>query len=220
MSTAAIVQADTFLYVDGFEKAIRIYKMDAADGSLTKVDEVAFSGAPGSLVVDSAKKGCSRPFAPTCPSPASRSIARRESSSKRQYGFARHERERGLRQSRSKRKVSAVRLPWQDRRASAWRCDDRRTGRANDQNRDDGPCDRVRSVRQILRLVPHVAPNAVYQYRWDAETGKLTEAGKAEGGSPKAGPRHLAFHPKLKMAFTSNEVENSITAYRFDADKD
>jgi len=54
-----------------------------------------------------------------------------------------------------------------------------------------------------------------------SESGTLKEAGKAAGGKaigqkPKAGPRRLAFHPKLKMAFSSDELGNSITAYRFD----
>ena len=65
-------------------------------------------------------------------------------------------------------------------------------------------------------FVPHVAPNAVYQYRFDAATGKLTEAGRAPGGTHKAGPRHLAFHPTQDLAFTSDESGSSITAYRFD----
>lgn len=65
-------------------------------------------------------------------------------------------------------------------------------------------------------FVPHVAPNAVYQFRFDAATGQLTDAGKAPGGTPKSGPRHLAFHPALSFAFTSDEQGSSITAYRFD----
>ena len=65
-------------------------------------------------------------------------------------------------------------------------------------------------------FVPHVAPNAVYQFKFDVARGKLTAAGKAMGGAPKAGPRHLAFHPTLDFAFTSDESGSSITAYRFD----
>jgi 6-phosphogluconolactonase len=67
-------------------------------------------------------------------------------------------------------------------------------------------------------FVPHVAPNAIFQFRFDAGTGKLTEAGKAAGGMDKSGPRHLAFHPTMDVAFTSDETGNSITAYRFDAE--
>ena len=62
--------------------------------------------------------------------------------------------------------------------------------------------------------IPHVTPNAVFQYTFDARTGKLTDAGKAKGGTAKAGPRHLAFHPTLPLAFTSDESGSSITAYK------
>lgn len=66
-------------------------------------------------------------------------------------------------------------------------------------------------------FVPHVAPNAVYQFRF--ENGRLAEAGQAPGGAEKAGPRHLAFHPTAPMAFTSDESGSSVTAYRIDASK-
>ena len=70
-----------------------------------------------------------------------------------------------------------------------------------------------------LVLVPHVAPNAVYQFRFDAAAGKLAEAGQAAGGAEGAGPRHLAFHPSLKFAFTSNESGSGITLYGLDETK-
>jgi 6-phosphogluconolactonase len=66
-------------------------------------------------------------------------------------------------------------------------------------------------------FIPHVAPNAVYQFRFDVATGKLAEAGRAAGGKENAGPRHLAFHPTLNLAFTSDESGSSITAYQFEA---
>jgi 6-phosphogluconolactonase len=62
-------------------------------------------------------------------------------------------------------------------------------------------------------FVPHVAPNAVYHFQFDSENGKLTEAGKYPGGKAKAGPRHLAFHPKGPWAYTSDEEGSSITVY-------
>jgi 6-phosphogluconolactonase len=65
-------------------------------------------------------------------------------------------------------------------------------------------------------FVPHVAPNAVFQFQFDAETGKLTPADRAAGGTDKAGPRHLAFSPKHNLAFSSDETGSSITAYRLD----
>ncbi|MGE3780627.1 MAG: lactonase family protein, partial [Pirellulaceae bacterium] len=65
-------------------------------------------------------------------------------------------------------------------------------------------------------FVPHVAPNAVFQFRLDANAGQLTRQTLAAGGRENAGPRHLAFHPRLPIAFTSDESGSSITSYRFD----
>jgi 6-phosphogluconolactonase len=66
--------------------------------------------------------------------------------------------------------------------------------------------------------VPHVAPNAVYQFRFDSATGKLTDADKAPGGAEGAGPRHIALHPNQNLALTSNETGSSVTAYRVGSD--
>lgn len=67
--------------------------------------------------------------------------------------------------------------------------------------------------------VPHVAPNAVFQFRFDPVTGKLEDFGRAAGGREGAGPRHIALHPSGKFAFTSDESGSSITAYAIDADE-
>lgn len=64
--------------------------------------------------------------------------------------------------------------------------------------------------------VPHVAPNAVYQFRFDEKTGMLADAGQAPGGDADAGPRHLRFHPTLDFAYTSDESGSSITSYAID----
>ena len=66
-------------------------------------------------------------------------------------------------------------------------------------------------------FVPHTRPNAIFQFRFDASTGKL-----APNESPKllrgdsTGPRHLWFHPDNQFAYGSDEQGSSITAYRFD----
>lgn len=65
--------------------------------------------------------------------------------------------------------------------------------------------------------VPHVAPNEVYQFRFDAQIGMLKDFGRAPGGAMKSGPRHLAFHPLKNLAFTSDESGSSVTAYQVDA---
>jgi 6-phosphogluconolactonase len=64
-----------------------------------------------------------------------------------------------------------------------------------------------------------VEPNAIFQFRFDAATGKLSDAGRATGGQTGAGPRHLAIHPSQKFAFSSDETGNSITLYSLDAEE-
>jgi 6-phosphogluconolactonase len=67
-------------------------------------------------------------------------------------------------------------------------------------------------------FVPHVEPNAIFQFRFDEKTGLLTLHSKAPGGADGAGPRHLAIHPSQKFACSSNETGNSITLYSLDAE--
>lgn len=75
------------------------------------------------------------------------------------------------------------------------------------------------SPDQKFVFVPHVAPNAIHQFRFDAKTGEMTPAGEAAGGAPGAGPRHLAFHPSGKWAFSSDESGSSVTVYRYDPER-
>lgn len=70
-------------------------------------------------------------------------------------------------------------------------------------------------------LVPHVArsggPNAVAQLTFDAGTGRLTPNAEPflylRGNQ---GPRHIACHPTLNVAYSSDEQGCSATAYRLD----
>tara|TARA_Y100000588_G_scaffold355544_1_gene410815 strand:+ start:432 stop:1511 length:1080 start_codon:yes stop_codon:yes gene_type:complete len=66
-------------------------------------------------------------------------------------------------------------------------------------------------------FVPHTCPNAVYQFRFDAKTGKLTPNTPATV-TPAEGlqPRHLAFHPTLPVVYFDDERGDSVTAYSFD----
>ncbi len=69
-------------------------------------------------------------------------------------------------------------------------------------------------------LVPHTCPNAVYQFRFDRETGRLT-ANDPPRVEPAAGlePRHLAFHPSLDVVYFDDEKGSSVTAYHYDPEK-
>lgn len=77
----------------------------------------------------------------------------------------------------------------------------------------------VLTADQKWVFVPHVAPNAIYQFNYDAATGQLRRVKNADGGKEGAGPRHLAIHPSQKFAFSSDESGNSVTLYSLDAEK-
>jgi 6-phosphogluconolactonase len=70
-------------------------------------------------------------------------------------------------------------------------------------------------------FVPHIAapdgPNKIFQFRFDAATGRLTPNSPAElTPEAKAGPRHFCFHPSRDVLYFSNEQGCSVTAYNLD----
>jgi 6-phosphogluconolactonase len=68
-------------------------------------------------------------------------------------------------------------------------------------------------------LVTDKGLDRVFVFRFDANAGHLTPV---EPGSvktrPGAGPRHLAFHPKLPIVWVLNELDSTTTTYRWDAE--
>lgn len=216
------VKGDTFVYVSMTpENKIQVLRLDPKDGKLTPVETVAVEGTPGALSADPKQKYLFATLRSTCKlasfkiDPATGKL----------------------------KAIGSVSLPSGE--DAAFTGTDR-TGRwllsasygagkvfvhkINDDGSIQGPA--VQAVKtaktahftatdpsNAFVLVPHVKPNAVWQFKLDAASGKLTAAGKGAGGPDKAGPRHLVFHPTLPMAFTSDEHGSSITAYRFDADK-
>jgi 6-phosphogluconolactonase len=60
-------------------------------------------------------------------------------------------------------------------------------------------------------------PNVIMQFRFDAETGRLTANSPLRVEQPElTGPRHYCFHPRLDIAYFSNEQGCSVSAYRLD----
>src|SRR5246500_3974054 len=81
-------------------------------------------------------------------------------------------------------------------------------------------------------FVPHIAriqdnvleppknnpgPNVILQYRFDAQTGRLSRntAHRVEQGD-LVGPRHYIHHPSVDVVYFSNDQGCSVTAYRLD----
>ena len=60
--------------------------------------------------------------------------------------------------------------------------------------------------------------NAIFQYRFDAETGHLTPNDPPRV-APQAqdGPRHFCFHPSKNLVYISDEQGSSVTVYSLDS---
>ncbi|MCJ9729910.1 lactonase family protein [Bradyrhizobium sp. PRIMUS42] len=65
-------------------------------------------------------------------------------------------------------------------------------------------------------VVPDKGLDLVFTYRIDAEKSKLVQAVPPVRSREGAGPRHVAFHPAGKLAYVVNELDSTVTAYRFD----
>ena len=71
-----------------------------------------------------------------------------------------------------------------------------------------------RSNRHVL--VADLGLDRVLVYGFDATTGALSASPVAEGVlAPGAGPRHLAFHPKASVLYVVNELDSTITPFRY-----
>lgn len=211
--------AETFVYVSlAPEQKIQSYRLDLSDGKLAPVETVSVEGTAGPLTVDPQQKYLFASLRSTATLASYRLDA---VTGKLKF-------------------LSKAELP-KGENATYVKCD--RTGRwlltasyaagkvvvhkiGEDGTLASPSVQTVETAKtahcvaidreQKFIFVPHVAPNAIYQFRLDPATGKLAEAGQAPGGAEKAGPRHLAFHPTLSFAYSSDESGNSITAYRFD----
>ena len=211
----------TFVYVSmAHEQKIQSYRLDPTDGKLTPVETMPVDGTPGALAADPGKRFLYASL--------------RSNSTLASYRIDPH--------TGKLTWLSTAALP-EGENAAFVGTD--QTGRwllsasyaagkvVVHRLRDDGTiqtpavqtvetaktahCTAVDRANRFV-FVPHVAPNAVYQFRFDVLTGMLTAAGQTPGGSETAGPRHLAFHPVMDLAFTSDEQGSSITAYRYDPD--
>src|SRR5437868_3186439 len=87
------------------------------------------------------------------------------------------------------------------------------------------PSNRFAFVPHIARIQDNVleppkdnpGPNMILQFRFDAETGRLTPNSPFRvEPTERLGPRHYCFHPSLDLVYFSNEQGCSVTAYRLD----
>jgi 6-phosphogluconolactonase len=93
-------------------------------------------------------------------------------------------------------------------------------GSGPDRERQEGP-----HAHQVLPdlagkhlLAVDLGTDSVYSYQLDTTTGKLVLVGTAKVKAG-AGPRHLAFHPTGAFAYIANELDSTIVAAAYDADR-
>jgi 6-phosphogluconolactonase len=65
-------------------------------------------------------------------------------------------------------------------------------------------------------VVPDKGLDRVFVFQLDTALGKLvpTQQGSVQA-RPGAGPRHAAFHPRLPYLYVINELDSTVSAYRF-----
>jgi 6-phosphogluconolactonase len=69
-------------------------------------------------------------------------------------------------------------------------------------------------------LATSLGGDVVNQFRFDAATGKLSPNDPpAAKVKDKAGPRHFVFHPGGKLVYLLNELDASVVAFDYDAEK-
>ena len=68
-----------------------------------------------------------------------------------------------------------------------------------------------------LHIAAGVGPNAIWQYRFDQASGRLSPLDPPlVHARNEAGPRHCCFHPRLPLLYACNEQGSSVTRYRYD----
>ena len=68
--------------------------------------------------------------------------------------------------------------------------------------------------------IPYVKDtNALFQYKFDPETGALSPLEKLDAGPPEGtGPRHMAYHPTKPYVYFSNEQHVGVSVYKKGSD--
>lgn len=65
-------------------------------------------------------------------------------------------------------------------------------------------------------LVVDLGTDAVIAYRFDDRAGTLSVVTPGTAMRPGAGPRHLTFHPNGRFAYVVNELDSTLSVFRYD----
>jgi 6-phosphogluconolactonase len=96
------------------------------------------------------------------------------------------------------------------------------TGSSVDPRRQAGPHAHAVTIDRENRyvFVPDLGLDKVVIYAFDAATGKITPNAHQPwvATTPGAGPRQMVMHPGGAFAYLINELDSTMTAYRYDGD--
>jgi 6-phosphogluconolactonase len=82
------------------------------------------------------------------------------------------------------------------------------------------PHDVVFDPRGRFLVVPDKGLDTTFVFRLDTTQGKLVAADSASVASrPGAGPRHVDFHPSKPYLYQINELDSTITTFKFDTER-
>src|SRR5206468_5454291 len=82
------------------------------------------------------------------------------------------------------------------------------------------PHDVVLDPRGRFLVVPDKGLDTTFVFRLDTATGKLVPAEPPSVASrPGAGPRHADFHPSQPYLYQMNELDSTITTFKWDTQR-
>jgi 6-phosphogluconolactonase len=214
----AVARAETYVYVSvAAEKRIAVYRLDGDTGRLTHRADVKVEGEPGALAVDPQRRFLFAAFrpegklaafridpssgklthlntVPAGPDPAHLSADRAGRYLLAAYYVDAKVTVHAVGEDGTLSEKPVQSLPTADKAHAV------------------APDPSNRFV-----FVPHTGPDAIFQFTFDAKTGRLTANDPAKLATPKGtGPRHLVFHPSKAIAYVANEQGGSVTAYSLD----
>jgi 6-phosphogluconolactonase len=94
-------------------------------------------------------------------------------------------------------------------------------GKGTDPGRQEAPHAHSINLDAANRFafVADLGLDQVFVYRFDADKGSLAKNDPPSVKvAPKSGPRHFAFHPNGRYAYVINEMANTVTAMKYDAE--
>ncbi|MCX6136627.1 MAG: beta-propeller fold lactonase family protein [Ignavibacteriales bacterium] len=198
-------------------QSIAIYRIDLANGDLTRVQTVAVPGQPGSLTVDPTSRFLHAAIR-TANSVSSFRINEENGDLSYLGTINVHWNPVYLSMDRSGRFLFAA--YFSDNRAGIYAVQESgavKSGALQVINTDKNPHSILTDGSNRFLFIPCRTGEVVLQYKFNASSGALAANEPDRISTPDStGPRHISFHPLSHTMYAANEYGRSVTAYRID----